>query len=231
MRRLLPMCCLMLLATAVLAPAPAAAQQSLNIYLGGFSPRGEDARDDEDVLINNLPFLVFDVKDFGTATFGAEWLIALNDHVEAGLGLGFSRKTVPTVYADFVNEDGSEIEQDLKLRMVPFTATVRLLPLGRNAAVQPYIGGGVGVISWRYSESGDFIDFTDNTIFPDRFVGSGSNAGPVILGGVRFPVGSADIGGEIRYQSAKGELSGDEFFGTRIDLGGYSYTVNLNFRF
>jgi outer membrane protein W len=231
MRRLISTCCLMFVAGAFVAPAPAAAQQSLNVYLGGFSPRGEDARDADDVLVNNLDFLSFDVKDFASATFGVEWLVALNDRVEAGLGLGFSRKTVPTVYADFINEDGSEIEQDLKLRMVPFTATVRFLPLGRNASVQPYIGAGVGVISWRYSETGDFIDFNDDSIFRDSFVGSGSNAGPVILGGVRFPVGAADVGGELRYQSAKGELSGDEFFGTRIDLGGFSYTLNVNFRF
>jgi hypothetical protein len=158
-------------------------------------------------------------------------LIALNERVEAGLGLGYSQKTVPTVYADYVNEDGSEIEQDLKLRMVPFTATVRFLPLGRSAAVQPYIGAGVGVISWRYSETGEFVDFTDFSIFRDQFVASGSNAGPVVLGGVRFPVGMVDIGGEFRYQNARGELSADEFFGTRIDLGGFSYTLNVNVRF
>jgi hypothetical protein len=231
MRRHAPAFCLVLLAAALAAPAPAAAQQSLNFYVGGFSPRGEDARTDDDVLVNNLDFLSFDLKDFATATIGAEWLVALNDRVEAGLGLGYSRKTVPSVYADFINEDGSEIEQDLRLRMVPFFATVRFLPLGRDAAVQPYLGAGVAVISWRYSETGDFVDFNDFTISRQSFVASGSNAGPVILGGVRFPVGMADIGGEFRYQNAKGSLSADEFFGTKIDLGGFSYTLNVNLRF
>ena len=45
----------------------------------------------------------------------------------------------------WVNSNFSEIEQEFKLRIVPFTATFRFLPLGRKGAVQPYIGGGVGV--------------------------------------------------------------------------------------
>ena len=38
----------------LLATPPASAQQSLNLYVGGFVPRGEDARDRNDVLVNNL---------------------------------------------------------------------------------------------------------------------------------------------------------------------------------
>ena len=54
---------------------------------------------------------------------------------------------MPTVYTDFVNANGTEIEQDLKLRIVPFTATVRFLPLGHHDGVEPYIGAGVGVFN------------------------------------------------------------------------------------
>jgi len=54
----------------------------------------------------------------------------------------------------------------------------------------------------------------------------------VILGGVRVPVGSWGIGGEIRYQSAKGDLPTDQdFAGTRLDLGGFNYLFTVNVRF
>jgi len=231
MRRLFGSLGFVLVASALAAPATAFAQQSLSLSVGRFSPRGIDARSDDDVLVNNLDFLRFEVADFKSTTFGAEWLIAMGNRMEVGLGAGFSSRTVPSVYADFVNEDDSEIEQDIKLRMIPFTATVRFLPLGRESVVQPYIGGGVGVISWRYSETGEFIDFTDGSIFPESFVGSGANAGPVVLGGVRFGLGAADVGFEGRYQSAKGSLSTDEFFGSEIDLGGITFLVNFNLRF
>lgn len=215
-----------------MVPASASAQQSLNLYLGGFVPRSEDARSPNDVLVNNLDFLDFYLSDFGGVTVGGEWLIGLGDKFEGGLGVGISSRTVPSVYLDFTNSDGSEIEQDLKLRIVPFTATFRFLPLGRRDAIEPYIGAGVGVLAFRYSESGQFVDSRDNTIFRETYVGSGTATGPVILGGVRVPIGSGAVGGEIRYQAAEGALPTDQgFAGSVIDLGGFSYLLTLKFRF
>ena len=213
------------------ATPPASAQQSLNLYVGGFVPRGQDGRDRNDVLLNNLDFLAFNIKDFRSATVGGEWLIGLGNNLEGSIGVGFQTKTVPTVYLNFVNTNGSEIEQDLKLRVVPFTATVRFLPMGRNNGIEPYIGAGVAVLNYRYSESGQFLA-TDRSIFRDTFIGSGTAAGPVILGGVRVPVGSWGFGGEIRWQSAKGDLPSDQdFSGTKIDLGGVNYLFTINIRF
>ena len=103
--------------------------------------------------MNNLDFLAFNIGDFSGPLFGAEWLTALGDNFDAGLGVGFYQRTVPTVYNDFVNANGTEIEQDLKLRVVPFTATVRWLPMGHHNGVEPYIGAGVGVFNYRYSET------------------------------------------------------------------------------
>jgi outer membrane protein W len=214
----------------VLAPAAASAQQSINFSVGGFVPRGEDGRSRDDVLVNNLDFLAFNVKDFSGPSVGAEWLAALGDKFEAGLGVGFYQRSTPAVYYDFVNANGSDIEQDIKLRVVPFTATVRFLPLG-HSGIEPYIGAGVGVFKWRYSETGQFLA-TDQTIFRDTFVGKGNATGPVILGGVRIPVGSWGIGGEIRYQSAQGDLpASEDFAGSKIDLGGFTYNFTVHVRF
>ena len=228
---------LTVLAFALLSAAsPAAAQQSVNLFLGGFSPLSEDSRSrsdgrSDDVLVNNLNVFDFEIDDFDSVTFGGEWLVALGNHAEAGLGLGFYSDSVDSVYRDLVNEDQTDIEQEFKLRIVPFTATFRFLPLGRDTAVQPYIGGGVGLFWWRYTETGEFVDF-DSTIFRETYIGDGGAAGPVILGGVRFGLGSWDLGGEIRYQKAEGELPPDQgFSGDKIDLGGFNYLVTANIRF
>jgi outer membrane protein W len=218
-------------AVVVMAPAMASAQQSVNFTVGGFTPRAEDARSRDDVLVNNLDFLAFNIKDFSGVTVGGEWLAGLGDKFEAGLGVGFYQRSTPTVYTEFINSNGTDIEQDIKLRVVPFTATVRFLPLGHGNGVEPYIGAGVGVFNWRYSESGQFLA-TDGSIFRDTFVGKGSAAGPVILGGVRIPVGSWGVGGEIRYQSAEGKLPSDqEFAGSTLDLGGFTYNFMIHVRF
>jgi hypothetical protein len=217
-----------------LAPATSYAQQSLSFSIGGFSPLGLNSRDRDDVLRDDLTtpnYLAFNIKDFNGAQINAEYLVGLGEWLDAGLGVGFYRRTVPSVYESTVRADQSEIEQDLRLRIVPFTATVRFLPLGRNNGIQPYIGAGVGVFNWRYSETGDFVDFSDNSIFPARYVGSGTATGPVILGGARFPLGMWSIGGEIRYQRATGDLPVDQFFVSKIDLGGWTYAATFNVHF
>ena len=231
MRRLITAGLVTLVVLGFVGTPVASAQQQVSFSVGGFSPRSEDARTPGDVLVNNLDFLAFHIKDFSGPLFGAEYLMGLGDHFDAGLGIGFYQRTVPTLYNDFVNTNGTEIEQDLKLRVVPFTATVRWLPLGHHNGVEPYIGAGVGVFNYRYSESGQFLA-TDRSIFRGTFAGSGTATGPVILGGIRVPVGSWGVGGELRYQSASGTLPKDQdFAGSKIDLGGLTYTFTMNVRF
>lgn len=233
MRRSSLAAALLVVLALVLAPSRSYAQQSLNFYFGGFVPPSADGRSNDDVLANNLNFLAFDIGEFHGPTFGAEYLVGLGQWLDGGLGIGYYSQTVKSVYADYVNANGSEIEQDLRLRMTPFTATVRFLPLGRSAGIEPYVGAGVAIINWQYREAGDFVDFTDGSIFGDRFTGSGTSTGPLILGGVRAPLGDAfRVGGEIRWQKAEGDLPLDQgFSGDTVDLGGWSYLATFNVRF
>jgi hypothetical protein len=208
----------------------ALAQQTINVSLGYFTPRGADARVSGDVLNANRNFLTFDVKDFNGASIGGEWLFPVGRYIEAGAGVGFTRKTVPTVYTRLVNANGSEIEQDLRLRTIPTALTFRVLPLGQDNGFQPYIGGGLALISWRYSESGQFVDTRDNSIFNNSYAASGTETGPLALGGIRFAGDSIAVGGEIRYQAAEADLA-PPFRGPKLDLGGWSYLFTLGARF
>jgi opacity protein-like surface antigen len=210
------------------------ARHSVGFNLGYFALRGEDVRVDGDVLLADLDDLAFEIGDFSGFTFGGEWLYGIGDFIETGVGVGYYQKSVPSLYRNFVDIDGTEIEQDLKLRVLPITATVRFLPIGRAAPVQPYVGAGIGFFTWRYSESGEFVDFSDGTIFRDRYSADGTAVGPVVLGGVRFPVGDAmTTGVEFRWQKAEGDTNSVEsgLLGTKIDLGGWTTSWNLHFRF
>jgi hypothetical protein len=210
---------------------PAHAQQTVNFTVGYFTPLGEDARTPGDVLNENRTFLAFDIRDFNGASVGGEWLFPIGRYIEGGIGVSFSRRTVPSVYQDFVDSDGTEIDQDLRLRLVPTTFTVRLLPLGQSSGFQPYIGAGLSVISWRYSETGEFIDFgAGNEIFRDSFVQSGASTGPVVVGGIRGASRNATAGFEIRYQKAEGNLD-NRFAAPKIDLGGWTYNFTVGVRF
>jgi hypothetical protein len=139
------------------------------------------------------------------------------------------------VYADYVNRDLSEIEQDLRLQIAPLSAVVRFLPVGRAGQVQPYLGAGVSALRWRYSEIGEFVDFEDNyAVFRDRYIATGTTVAPVILGGLRLPLGG-DVyafNTELRYQFGTGDLGKNSGFLTeKIDLSGLHFTVGLQIRF
>ena len=178
----------LLVAAILITAQPAhAQQQTVNFTLGYFSPFGRDGRVSDDVLNENREFLLFDIDEFGGASIGGEWLIPLGNFFEAGAGISYSQQTVPSFYRDFEDPDGTEIDQDLQLRLVPLAFTFRVLPLGQSSPFQPYFGAGLGVVNWRYREQGEFIDFNaDGEIFEDTFEASGSSVGPVVLGGIRF---------------------------------------------
>jgi len=210
--------------------ASAEAPSTINFNVGYFWLKGLESRVDEDVLLNNLQNahpLLFEIEDFNSVTFGAEYLLALGSRFEAGVGVGYTQRTVPTIYEDLVRPGDVEIEQELKLKQVPVSFTGRVLLLPRGSAAEPYVGAGLVAIRYRYSEVGDFVD-ANGDVFPERYVADGVAVGPTIFGGVRGVVDRYTVGGEVRWQKAEGkDLLEKGFLGDRLDLGGW----NLNFTF
>jgi hypothetical protein len=235
----------LVLAAVLLVATPAAAQtvQTLQLGAGIFFPRGLDSRHDDDVLLRNalgetladFPTLTdaiaFEMSDFRGGHFFGEWNVGFGDRVEVGAGVGFYRRSVPTVYYDLVDEFERDIEQRLSLRIVPVTGIVRFMPFGTPGDVQPYVGAGLALLNYRYSEAGDFVDPDTLEIYPDRYNKSGTTLGGLLLGGVRFPIGGDiyGLGIEGRYQFGTGDTGGaDEgFLADKIDLSG----GQLNFTF
>jgi opacity protein-like surface antigen len=230
--------------TGFVAPAAAEAQitrvtrseprQSVIFHLGYFAPRGEDARVNDDTIVRTLEGHIFEIGDFNGAIIGGDWVFPLGDWLDASVGASFYQRAVPAVHRTRVHADGREIEQEFKLRLVPMTAMVRFLPAGRGGTVEPYVGGGLALINWRYSEVGEFVDFADDSIFRSQYVASGNQLGGVILAGLRAPV--ADVwlvGGEIRYQRGVGNTDSNStgMLGEKLDLGGWSANFTLGIRF
>lgn len=245
-RKLLLALMVVALVGGVLATPARAQSNTVNFTVGYFGLRGLSGRPVDDILatelagtqlinidgVNYSDALLFNLKNFNGATVGGEWLFGLGDFLEGGVGVSYYAKSVPSVYANLVNGP-NEIQQELRLRIVPITASIRFLPFGRHNAIEPYVGAGVGVFIWRYSETGDFVA-NDGTIFTATppYVGTGTSVGPVILGGVRVPLGAFVLGGEFRYQWATGKgLQSNQFVADKIDLGGYNLNVTFGIRF
>jgi hypothetical protein len=219
-----------LIAVLVAAPASAQVVQALHIGGGAFLPRGYDARVQGDVLNEDLNSLVFKIKDFTSGQMFGEWLVAFGDHVEIGAGAGYYRGGTPSLYRDYTHPDQTEIEQELRLRVIPVTGVVRLLAF-RPTQVQPYVGAGVAALNYRYSEFGEFVEFPSLDTFRTRYTATGTAVGPVFLAGIRVPI-KGDIWGfttEWRYQGGSGKTGGtaNGFLDDKIDLSG----SNVNFGF
>ena len=214
--------------------SPADGNNTVNFTIGYFVLKGLDSRVNDDVLLGDLQNgqpLLFEVKDFNGASIGGEYLFGIGSNFEAGVGLGFYQRTVPSVYANLTHSNGDEIQQDLKLRTVPVTFTGRFLLLPRGSAAEPYVGAGIAAVRWRYSETGEFVDI-DNSFFPARYVADGTATGPIVLAGIRFPFDAVVAGGEVRWQKVEGDIPSDiGMLGTKIDLGGWTTNFTLGVRF
>jgi hypothetical protein len=240
---------------ALLVAAPASAQivQSLQFGAGGFFPKGIDSRVSGDVLVANLnqpvipdtgfdepvtASLAFDMDDFHGWTLFGEWNIAFGARLELGLGASYYSQKVDSRYRDLEHGERPsqpDITQEIGLRVLPLTTVLRFMPFGGPSNFQPYFGGGMGILNFRYSEIGEFVDPVTFEIFPGHFTKTGTTVGPLVLGGLRMPIGG-DIYAltfEARYQWGSGDTGGaaNEFLGDKIDLGGGSINFGFLVRF
>jgi hypothetical protein len=227
---------LVLFCALIAAPASAQIVQAMHIGGGAFFPRGDNGRVSGDVLVEDLNSLTFHIGDFTSGQLFGEWLFQFGNHIELGAGVGYYHDSTPSYYTDYEDQrDGSNIEQELSLRIVPISGFVRFLPFGRPSTVQPYFGVGLSALNYRYVESGEFIDFTDNTIFPHQYVATGTAIGPLVLAGIRVPI-KGDIWAfttEWRYQAGSGKTGGIPagFLNDKIDLGGNHWNFGFLMRF
>jgi len=215
------------------APAQAQISQIASFNVGYYALRAEDARPMGDVIVENLNYLVFDPSELNGGIVGGEWFVGIGDYLDFGAGVSYYKSTAPSIYRNYVNEDGYEIPQELKLRVIPVSFVARFLPFSRHAPVVPYAGVGVAAYNWRYSESGEFIDLSDYTVFRASYVDSGTKVGPVYLAGVWVPAGDVfAVGFDFRYQQATADLDPNVgFFGDKIDIGGYASQFTFQLRF
>jgi len=233
------------LALGLVAAFPAAGWASgLELRIGGFFPRGQsDLFDDVNELYTrdsrrnectatSCPGV--ETEDFAGLYGGAEYSFNVADHVEMGISLDGYSKTIPTIYRDFSRPNGDDILQELRLTVVPLGVSLRVLPLDRYAAVQPYATIGADVFFYKYEEFGDFIDFFSNNldISSDSFKSDGAALGGHAAAGLRIPLGhDFAITAEGRYQFAQKKQMDDDFSRNRLDLNGASATIGIRLRF
>lgn len=230
--------------TLLLLPLSAMAQEdwyrlktgSISFRAGYFMPTGNS-----DIWDENTADLTYAVSDFNNYLLGFEFNYFASHYLTVGLSVDFYRKSIGSEYVDYVDNLGNPIMQDITLEVVPITGTVKFTPLGngspgyrgqRGSRFVPWVGGGLGVYAFRYEEFGEFIDFTDMSIYDGDFITESAALGFHVAGGVVFPMGlDWDAFFELRYAIAEGELSEDFLGFDPIDIGGVSVIFGASYRF
>lgn len=186
--------------------------------------------------------LTVDKGDFSSPGIGTDINFSMTPRVEVGGGFFFSKASQESEYRDFVDNDFLPIAQSTSLRTMEITGSIRytLRPRGRDISrfawvpnrFVPFVGGGGGVVSYEFRQSGDFVDFQDLSVFTDVFRSSGWAPSGHVFGGVDFQLYRglyASVEG--RYTKSSAKLSRDFVDFDPIDLSGFRMAGGINFVF
>jgi hypothetical protein len=181
-------------------------------------------------------------NDFNAPVVAVDLGVAASRRVEVVFGFEYARSTIDSEYRRFVDNDRLPITQRTRLHQLNLTtgARVAMLPRGHEVGrlawiprrVTPYVGGGGGLLWYRFNQAGDFVDFTDMAVFEASLRSSGWTPSAHAYAGADIKLRPRMfLTAEARYLWAKATL-GQDFVGfDRIDLAGGRLTGGVNFLF
>lgn len=240
----------MLCACAVLAPLGAGAQPSAgNGFLfgaphGSISLRGGFAQPSagSDIFSFVHQHLTVGRGDFAGTSLSGDLTVLGSERLALQFGFGYSARSAPSEYRDWVDNKELPIEQSTYLRRMPLTIGLRYYltapgrTLGRLAwvptRVVPYVAAGTGITWYEFRQAGDFVDYKTLDVFNTTLKSSGW--APNVFGalGANYALTArTGLVAEARYDMASGRMSSDFAGFNRIDLSGVSATLGLTFHF
>ncbi len=186
--------------------------------------------------------LTIEKSDFSAPLIGLDLAYRINDRLAAVFGFEYSRADIQSEFRDYVDLDDLPIVQETRLSQIPLTGSLKfyLIPQGKEISqyawvpnsFSPFIGGGGGFVWYRFDHSGDFVDFTDLSIFPDRFQSEGWAPTAHFFGGVEVKlIPRVFLTFEMRYSWADAELSGSFVGFDPIDLAGLRTSFGIDILF
>ena len=194
-----------------------------------------------DVFDEATTNLSLDRSDFSGPTIGGELALTLSPRLDLTLQADYAGVTKGSDYRKFFDNNQRPIEQTTTFRRVPVTANLRayLVPRGREigklawipSSVVPWVGAGGGFMWYQYEQKGDFIDFSDMSVSPDRFYSAGWTPTLQGMGGVDVNLTTRlAFTADLRYNWARASLSSDFIGYNKIDLSGVSTALGFTVR-
>lgn len=186
--------------------------------------------------------LTVDRKDFNAPAIGFDLDVAITPRATAVAGFDFSRSRANSEYRHFVDNNRLPITQTTELRETNVSGSIKLAltPRGREvsqhawipAMFTPYLGAGAGLMHNTFTQDGDFVDFTDSSVFTHTYNSDSWSPSAHVFGGVDIKGWKrVYFTGEARYLWSHADL-GVDFNGFKpIDLAGFRVTGGVRYMF
>lgn len=186
--------------------------------------------------------LTLDRRDFDAVSVGADVGVWLRGRSTLVFGVDVTAANKPSEYRRLVDNDRQPITQATRMIGVHTTAGLKYALTSRGRAigqlawiprrVVPYVGAGGGLAFYHLRQSGDFVDFTDRSIFPATFESHGWSPTVYVGGGADVQVGRRlQITGDLRFRHATARLQQTWVDFEPLDLSGLRATVGVGWPF
>jgi len=185
-------------------------------------------------------FLTLDKRDFRSSAWRAELAIRRTQRLDLVFGVGLSRSHTLSEMRDWVDLDDLPIRQATTFVRVPVTLSVKgyLRDRGRSIGQfawiperwSPFVGAGAGLLWYKFSQQGDFVDFQTLDVYNDLLASSGTAPTAHLLAGADVTMGTSLILSiEGRYSWAHTGMDSLAFDGfDDIDLNGFQVMLGLS---
>lgn len=214
---------------------------SLSLRAGYSQPR---ARSDLFSFVTDQ--LTLNRSSFAGVDLDADLGLRLAPRTDLVFGASYAGSTDRSEFRHFIDNNNQPIVQTTRFQRVPLTVGVKqyLAARGRSIGryawvptrIAPFVGVGGGAEWYRFHQDGDFVDYTDSTIYSGVNETSGWGLVGNANAGVEYTISPAvALTGIARYSWASADVGGD-FSSPQnpfkpIDLSGFSMAVGVAIRF
>jgi opacity protein-like surface antigen len=170
-------------------------------------------------------------QDLENPIFGADFILRLDRYWAIIFSGSYYEGSTTQAYRNFVDNSNNAILHDQTLDVGSFTVGA-LVHFAPGYRVNPYLGAGVGVYTYRLREEGDFIDFSQagKPIFRAALDSNGTTFGGYVMAGIDIRVAhSISLFAEGRYSKASKDLTGDFANFGKLDLSGGQIEGGVSF--
>ncbi len=186
--------------------------------------------------------LTVENRDLTGGSIIAELAVRANERFDVTFAFGYSLTEPHSEYRDLIGTDDLPIEQVTSFSTKPLTIGVKAYLRERGRSIgslawiprtwNPYVGVAGGVVSYRFEQYGEFVDYETYDIFRDNFLSEGRAPTVHLIGGMDFSVSRHFcLVGEARYGLASAPLDSDFVGFPDLDLAGFQVTGGITLRF